>query len=76
MIEIAGVGIGCEAGQRPFREYAIWLLWSVLVARPFEQFGKLTWSSRFVGALQSGSPAAESVGVAAGAELEPRASGP
>ena len=34
----------------------MWLLWSALVALPFEQSGKFTCSSRFVGALQLGSP--------------------
>src|SRR5439155_15841607 len=43
----AGTATGCEAGQRPASEYAMWLLWSALsVCCPSQQFGKCTWTRR------------------------------
>src|SRR5258708_6594393 len=53
----AGSATGCDAGQRPATEYAMWLLWSGLSRLvPFQQFGNCTCSCRFVYCEQRGIP--------------------
>src|SRR5678816_3409230 len=47
MSAMAGTAIGCVAGHRPPREYAMWLWWSALSsAAPFQQSGNWTCSLR------------------------------
>src|SRR5712691_2593256 len=46
-ISIDGTATGCEVGQRPAVEYAMWLLWSALSrCLPSQQSGKRTWRRR------------------------------